>query len=174
MRRFDVLLHPVRMQILFEITGGRMTAKELGERLPDIPQASLYRHLKALSEAGILEVVEENPVRGTMERVYALGSPSLSPEDLRGIRKDDLRQALTLVVGGLMGDMESYLNTRNQSAIHPVEDGLDISRGQLNLTDEEFEQMKADLWSIIEPKTHFDRTAGRKRRSFTYLFIPLE
>jgi DNA-binding transcriptional ArsR family regulator len=174
MRRFDVLLHPVRMQILFEITGGRMTAKQLGERLKDIPQATLYRHLKALSEAGVLEVVEENPVRGTVERVYALGSPSLMPEDLRGVSKDDLRQALTLVVGGLMGDLERYLGTRAQREIHPVEDGLDISRGQMNLSDGEFDQLKADLWSIIEPKTHYERTAGRKRRSFTYLFIPLE
>jgi hypothetical protein len=40
--------------------------------MPDIPQASFYRHLKAMLKAGILEVSQENQVRGTMERSYKL------------------------------------------------------------------------------------------------------
>ena len=40
--------------------------------LPDIPIASLYRHIKILADSSILMVVGENRIRGTVESVYQL------------------------------------------------------------------------------------------------------
>ena len=35
------------------------TSAEIGEELPDIPRASLYRHIKVLLDAEIITVVKE-------------------------------------------------------------------------------------------------------------------
>lgn len=48
------------------------TVKEIRKALPDIPSASLYRHIKILADSSILMVVGENRIRGTVESVYQL------------------------------------------------------------------------------------------------------
>ena len=73
--KINTILHPVRMRIMQSLLGGKeLTAQEISNRVSDVPQASLYRHLNSLLEAEVLEVVEENKVRGTMEKVYALSN----------------------------------------------------------------------------------------------------
>ena len=69
----DLLMHPVRIRIVNALAGGRtLTTAELCDRLPDASQATVYRHVAALTEGGILEVDGEQPVRGTIERRYRL------------------------------------------------------------------------------------------------------
>ncbi len=63
----DVLLHPVRMRILQALFDtDPMTTGQLRERLPDIPPATMYRHIAVLVDAGVLEVGDERRVRGTV------------------------------------------------------------------------------------------------------------
>ena len=90
----NLLIHPVRMRIITTVSTQRMTAKNISEALPDIPLTSLYRHINLLVEGGILQVVEENQIRGTVERVFILAAPpSLTSEDLSGMTKEDYLQA---------------------------------------------------------------------------------
>ena len=54
----DLLLHPVRLRIVQAFLGDRaLTTAELGTELPDVPPASLYRHVGVLVEGGVLAVV---------------------------------------------------------------------------------------------------------------------
>ena len=61
----EVVMNPVRQRIfqyfLLHETG---TVKELKKALPDVPNASLYRHIKILADHSILIVVGENRIRG--------------------------------------------------------------------------------------------------------------
>ena len=51
------------------------TSADIGEELPDIPRASLYRHIKVLLDAEIITVVKEEFKRGSMEKTYAIAPP---------------------------------------------------------------------------------------------------
>lgn len=66
----EVVLNPVRQRIfqylLIHETG---TVKEIRKALPDVPSASLYRHMKILADHSIIMVVGENRIRGTVESV---------------------------------------------------------------------------------------------------------
>ncbi|MGH8128402.1 MAG: helix-turn-helix domain-containing protein, partial [Gammaproteobacteria bacterium] len=74
----DVLLHPIRLRIVRAFLGdAKLTARDLAERLGDVPQATLYRHLNRLAEAGVLTVTSESPVRGAMERTYRFNSKAV-------------------------------------------------------------------------------------------------
>jgi DNA-binding PadR family transcriptional regulator len=44
-------------------------AKQLSEKYSDIPQATLYHYLKQMTTN---HIVEENQIRGTVEKVYAV------------------------------------------------------------------------------------------------------
>lgn len=69
----EIAMNPARQRIfqyfLLHETG---TVKEIRKALPDIPSASLYRHIKILADSSILMVVDENRIRGTVESVYQL------------------------------------------------------------------------------------------------------
>ena len=69
----EIVMNPARQRIfqyfLLHETG---TVEEIRKALPDIPSASLYRHIKILADSSILMVVGENRIRGTVESVYQL------------------------------------------------------------------------------------------------------
>lgn len=69
----EIAMNPARQRIfqyfLLHETG---TVKEIRKALPDIPSASLYRHIKILADSSILMVVGENRIRSTVESVYQL------------------------------------------------------------------------------------------------------
>ena len=81
----EVVMNPVRQRIfqyfLLHETG---TVKELKKALSDVPNASLYRHIKILVDHSILIVVGENRIRGTVESIYQLNKDALVTEDENG------------------------------------------------------------------------------------------
>ncbi len=87
----DLLLHPIRLRIVQALAGRPMTPRHIKEKLHDVPQASLYRHLSQLLAGGLIQVVDQQPVRGTVERTYALveEAVSLGEDDLDGADAED-------------------------------------------------------------------------------------
>src|SRR6188768_2565291 len=109
----DLLLHPVRMrtlQALFD--ADPLTTAQLRERLPDIAPATMYRHVAVLAEGGVLEVVEEKRVRGTVERSYRVRRDEavVDPAARATMTRDDHRRSFTTFAASLMGDFDRYFN----------------------------------------------------------------
>jgi DNA-binding transcriptional ArsR family regulator len=171
-----LILHPVRIQIITAMSNQRMTAGELSEILPDIPQTTLYRHLNALLDGGVIQVVAENPVRGTVERVYALvAPPSITPEDLRDMSRQDYERLATLALSSFMGDIRRYLSRKPEGApIDFLADGMDFNKVQLNLSDDEFQRMNKQIFTIMAAAAQNPPSPERRRRVFSYLFIPVD
>lgn len=171
----DLMFHPVRLRIITTIANQRMTAGELAAALPDVPQTTLYRHLNLLTEGGILKVVAENPIRGTVERVYAAAvRPSLNDSDLQGMTKEDYQQVFTMFLSQLMGDAMHYLDSKaDGEAINPIADGVEVSKVQLHLSDEEYDVMKQEIIEIMLKAADNPPSPGRKRWVFSVQFIPV-
>lgn len=68
MNRFELVIHPIRMRIIMAASHRILTPQQIAKILPDIAQTTLYRHINLLIEGGVLEVVRETKVRGTVER----------------------------------------------------------------------------------------------------------
>ena len=65
----ECLTNPTKNKLILQVMKeGRTTAKALAEKHKDIPQATLYRHLKKMLADGILKVVEENNYRITKNK----------------------------------------------------------------------------------------------------------
>ena len=88
----DLIMHPIRIRILLALVDRKLTPLQLGEQLADVPQATLYRHLNKLMQGGLLEVIEERPVRGTVEKVYGLNqnaAAQIVSVNMENASKDD-------------------------------------------------------------------------------------
>ena len=97
----DLLLHPVRLRIVQAFLGDRaLTTTELRAELPDVPAASLYRHVARLVDAGALGVVSERRVRGALERTYILRAAAarIGVGELEQMTVDEHRQAFIAFV----------------------------------------------------------------------------
>ena len=98
-----LLTDPFKLKLLERFGGKPVTTKQVADRMGE-KAPRLYRHVDALVDEGLLELVEEKPKRGTIERYYrtvasrfevdpALFSTSSGVGDdavnmLRGIQRD--------------------------------------------------------------------------------------
>lgn len=129
-RRSDTLLHPVRLRIVLAAAGDEVTTAAIAERLPDVPQATLYRHIAKLADAGILEVVSERQARGAVEKTYRVNSDraSLGAPEAAGMSIEEHFEAFTTFTGALVEAYARYLNT---SAADPATDGVSFRQARL-------------------------------------------
>ncbi len=71
-KRSGSLLEPTQLAILAALGRGSATAKQLAAALPELSRPTLYRRLKQLERAGLIRVETTRPVRGALERTWAL------------------------------------------------------------------------------------------------------
>ena len=173
--RADLVLHPVRMRILQAFLGGsagrQLTARELAREMPDVPHATLYRHLKRLVDGGILTIVAERPVRGATQKVYALPLESaiLDDADLATRSRQDLLRDFTTFLGVLLHDYAAYLA---RADVDPRRDGV-IYRGfAVYADDEEFVRLQATVNTALLPFVGARPAPGRRRRLLTAIAMP--
>ncbi|HSR19807.1 MAG TPA: helix-turn-helix domain-containing protein [Anaerolineales bacterium] len=170
----DLIFHPIRARIIVEVSGRRTTANELAESLPEIPRTTLYRHIKLLTEGGVLAIVEEKQMRGAVERVYALQreATDLTPEELRQMTKDDYEQAFAVFVASLLGDFSRYLDGHATGPVDLAADGLRFGKAQLHLTEAEFQALLSQVYGALESVLGNKPAEDRKRRIVSVSFVP--
>lgn len=172
MSKADLILHPVRLRILQAFIGDRqLSARQLREMLPDVPPATLYRHFHTLAQAAILTVVEERPIRGTVEKFYRLEAQqaALSPEDLAALSREDHQRYFTTFIASLLADFEQYLQ---RDEIDLIRDGVGYRQVALYLNDEELRQLTQSLNHALLPFLKKKPSKQRQRFLLSSIFMP--
>jgi DNA-binding transcriptional ArsR family regulator len=169
----DAIMHPQRLRVLLALAPGVLTTRQLAVLLPDIPQASLYRHLSILLDAGVVEVAAERSVRGISERSYRLveGAGLLSRGDLAEATLDDHFRYFSMFATGLITEFGRYLA---RESIDLEADGVGYRGNVLHLTDDEFAQFVTSLRSLVLPLTKNEAGGTRTPRLLATVLLPLE
>jgi len=159
----DLLLHPVRLRLILSVAGRRVTAQQLTRELPDVPQASLYRNIRKLVSAGILEVVEERLVRNTMERTFALPNANLllTAEEVANASPKEHLRLFTRFLGLLLGYFSRYVHS---ARVDVVRDHMMYRMFAMYLSDAEVGRLGRDLNEVFS--RHAGKGAGGARRRF--------
>ncbi len=109
-----MLLHPVRLRILHAMGGDVVrTTADLCARLSDVSQASVYRHVGVLADAGVLEVVGERRIRGAVERRYRLRAEraAIDRDMAASMSVDDHRSGFAAAMATLVAEFNAYLES---------------------------------------------------------------
>lgn len=167
----DLLLHPVRMKIIQTLIGRQLTIQQMGERLTDIPQATLYRHMKLLLQSGLLKVVEEHPIRGTTERVFALAEQgeSLTKDDLLHASREEHMQYFMHFMAMILGDFGTYLQ---RDSIDLQKDLVAYRQAGFFASDEEVQELLRKLGAAISEVMSNDPAPNRTKRTLTSILLP--
>ena len=160
----EIVMNPVRQRIfqyfLLHETG---TVKELRKALPDIPSASLYRHIKILADSSILTVVGENRIRGTVESVYRLNQDAMATEDKTG-------NAVQMSLLSICASFAKYFSTGHAE---PQRDMLLLTNCTLLLTDEEFSEYLSEINQVTVKYMKEAASEGSKMRRITLISAPI-
>ena len=167
----NLILHPVRMQIVQSLIGGRrLTVQEMGQRLSAVPQATLYRHLNKLVQGGVIEVVEQHQVRGAVEKVYALSSGAvISPKEFTESSSEEKMEVFIQFVSGLINNFGSYIS---QEKVDFVKDGVTFRQAELHMNDEEFQEFAQGIAAVFQKFIQNDPRDDRKKRTVATIIIP--
>ena len=167
----DVILHPVRLRILLTLAGHRLTAQDLAQALPEVPQATLYRHIHHLADAGLLSIDETRSVRGgIVEHVYALKQEHvrLTAEDVASLSREDHLRFFTIFFTSVLHDFERYLQQEQIDVARDVR----YHQGTLYLSDDELQDLMQKLTTIIQGYQNTPPDPSRRRRLLTSIIMP--
>jgi helix-turn-helix protein len=168
----DLLLHPVRLRIWQAFMGDRaLTTTQLKTELPDVPVATLYRQVARLVDGGVLNVVAERRVRGSLERTYVLRThaSTIGLDELEKMTPDEHRRAFMGFVAGLMSDFDRYLE---QEDVDYLRDKVGYRVAAMWLDDAELEELIRDIIRITQPRLTNVPRPGRRRHIFATVMMP--
>jgi DNA-binding transcriptional ArsR family regulator len=171
----DGMLHPVRMRIMIVLSGSEgMTPLQLAEQLDDVPQATLYRHIARMLKVGLLQVIDERPVRGTVEKVYALNrmtATRLGPDAIAHLSKEDHMHYFTAFTVTLLDEFSQYLN--HTEKIDLAADGVGYGQNLLFMTDEDLVTFsRAMNEAVVGPYLKASSDPNCKKRIFSTILVP--
>ena len=149
----------------------RQVAEELGESL-----TKLYRHVDALQEAGLIQVVQETPKRGTVERSFravaqrfevdhSLLNNSENPADLQPIR-EMLRNSESEILNALA----------DPQAVN--DESMTLAKLRIKASPEKLtklrESLNAWLENMQEEEEGEDEASDAKEAGVLIAFYPIE
>ncbi len=166
----DIVLHPIRFRILMIASGRRVSAQQIISALPDVPQASAYRHIARLVEAGILQTMEEATPRGTVEKTYTLRDQAadLSREEMAPVSSEDHMRYFTAFATLMLSQFQAYLERKDRGG----KDGGWYWSEAVCLTDAEYDHFVKALKAIEGLASAHPPGPDRRRRLIFTAIIP--
>ncbi|MGO4616540.1 helix-turn-helix domain-containing protein [Nocardia sp. 2YAB30] len=173
MDALDLLAHPVRLRIVHALRGGRLlTTAQLCERLRDVSKATVYRHVESLSAGGILEVAEEQRVRGAVERTYRLRRDRavIDAETAATLSPDDHRRAFATAMATLLAEFNAYLDRDDAD---PFRDLVGYRQHAIWLRTDEIDALIEGLRAAIAPVLANEAAPGRAQYLLSPILFPI-
>lgn len=167
----DLLLHPIRLRLVSELAGRQMTPRQLALALPDIPQATLYRHLNRLLEGGLLEVVAEQVVNGATERTYGVvGEDAVEGEAEETHSAEAQVRRFSTFVGMLIEAFSRQAHAAGDSAEEKLPGGYEATT--VYLSDEEADQLWTQVSGLLAQAAQQQSSPDQKRYTVASVLIP--
>ena len=166
-----MLLHPVRIRVISELAGHERTVRELTEALPDIAQATLYRHVAALVEGGVLEQTGERAARGPSERVYRLapGADRFTIAEVDALPATEQQRMFSIFAASLVESFAAYISSGGAA---PDADGAAYNRAAVNLSPRERQDFGKRFAALSEEILALPPAPHRRRYHLASCVIP--
>lgn len=146
-----------------------ITPGQIAARLPDVPQTTLYRHINLLIEGGILQVVRETKVRGTLEREVTLpqGAARIDPRAVAALPPEEQFYYFLSFVSTLLYDF-----TAQQQRASGEGQLVLYTKQRVYATPEELMALSGQFEALLKPYLNPDRQPGAQPWLFSGIVMP--
>ena len=166
------LSDPVKAKMIMEIhRREHATTGQLASVFSQIPQATLYRHMKKMLSDSVIKIVDEVPIRGTVEKVYALDF-DFAKNNKSVLDANDgeaYYQMATLYMLGILEEFKEYTEREN---IDLSGDGTGFSHVPIYATTHELTEVMVQIKDILQPLMSNSYEGGRKLRNLCIISTP--
>lgn len=172
-----VLADPLRLRMLGVFARGPHTTMQVAEELGEKP-TRLYHHVAALLRAGVIELKETRPNRGTVERYYQAVANSFSVDDsllTPGPKARAGSGALTDVVAAILDSTRDELArvARTPRKGKSDSDLPLVARALVVGSREEIDAIRGKLAELLEGRASEtgSSSAGKSSEKLTYAMM---
>lgn len=163
--KVEILMHPVRMKICLALMRNRengLTPLEMVKIIKDVPQATLYRHIQIMADAGIIYVIKEKKVKSVTEKYYTLNETEakFDESEWRKISKKEKLDYISYYQLLLLSKYQSYLEKLEEP--NCSEDVSTFSVVELKLDEEHFTQFLNELNELMTKYYHTINKSNEK------------
>ncbi|NLY08589.1 MAG: helix-turn-helix domain-containing protein [Tissierellia bacterium] len=145
------LTHPHKLKIIMALYEKEyLTAQDIKSIAPDIPHASLYRHLNSLEDEGLIKVVKKERVRSMVEKTYSLSLPlddglqhQLSNRDGEGL--------FQLFYGFMLPLLSRFFRYSRMGSIDLMHDPMSFKSFKIKGSPSELRKLTKQIQDLIEP-----------------------
>ncbi len=172
-KALNLILHPVRLRIIQTLVRRERNTQHIAEALPDVPVSSLYRHIRLLLESGYIEIASTRSVNGIEERTYRTSEskpPLLSDEDFKGLSKDELQQAFSMLVGMVLTSFQEYLD--GTPLPDWKRDRLSCAEFTFFASPDEYQTIWSGIWNTLLDAEKVPAGSRRTRRKIAIAAYP--
>ncbi|MBV8579441.1 MAG: helix-turn-helix domain-containing protein [Candidatus Eremiobacteraeota bacterium] len=169
------LAHPVAYRIITTLgVHGPQTPAALVKLVSGVPSSTLYRHLARLHENGIVEVVDERPARGAVERTYALVRHGglLDPQEAAERPLDEMIAAAHNFTASLIADLTAYIESERFAM--PRDGAYMAMLAAMRLTTAERTELHERIVELAREIARRPDPGGRTRTALYTICIPQE
>jgi DNA-binding transcriptional ArsR family regulator len=168
----DLILHPARLQILQALALKAMNTQELADSLSGVPKSSIYRHLRALLDGGMVAIAEMRPVKGVKEKFYRLAqTPHLSQADVSNYTPEQNLRYFSMFLAEQLQGFAGYLSS------HPEQDFQSDRVGYTEISffasTAELDRLQAGLSQLLGDFAQHLPAEDRHRHKFAIITYPL-
>ena len=168
----ECLINPIKCRIILQVQElTEATAKQLAAKLPDIPQATLYRYLNRLLKDGALEIVRENQVRGVAEKVYAI-TESLILDAGEVLTERSGKLYMQMFMQYMMGFLKEFQEYTDRGDIDILHDGTGFSVVPVYATLKELEDAMTEIGGILKKLHSNPPSSERSLHSIGTIITP--
>lgn len=171
------IMHPVRLRILMSVFDRELTPSQIANLLKDVPQATLYRQINALADKGILIVVNEEAIRGTVEKTFAVSMDKLvyGYGDIETLSKTDLLDVFTQYTMSIMSAFSQYAHSIDDEA-NPLQlieqDAIQFQTEWMDLEHEDMVQFLKEIKSVVKKYKTKSQSGSNRRHFFFHSSVP--
>ena len=163
----EILLNPVRIRIIQELAlRQNVTASELCAAISDVPRTTMYRHINVLLDCGVVSVVAEKKIRGSLERTLALNVCEIT-------RHNTLENAAQNALAFLLNRYARLHGYFNQKNVDPGKDRIFLNTTVMMMDDGEFDAFLTELRDLLL-KYSFKAGEGRRARDISIISCPAD
>jgi len=169
----DLILHPLRYRLLQTLLGKRLTTQQIAQEIHGYPLSSIYRHLKTLLDAGLVQIVETRKVKGVEEKVYTAGEMQLlSGEEFSEYSREDHQRYFAAFLSYLLRRFSDYVSGDAEPDMPAERAGF--TEQLFYATPEELDRLGSALRLALEPLLGQEKTPQRQRQLFSVITFPVE
>lgn len=156
-RLVKALAHPLRIRILAILEERVASPSQIAEEL-DAPLGNVSYHVRQLADLGLIKLVKETPVRGTLEHYYRAEIRPRISDRAFSTAPDLVKQA---TVGATLGQIGDAVNRAAAEGGFGRADAH-LSRLPLLLDEEGWKLVSKELESLVDRIERIQRDSGKR------------